>query len=139
MRDSILYQRDHPDDYAFEAEKGNLHGVHARKLPSSNSNDCPVTEVLKSDVWVAPTNMNVYPMKHPSQKRFESDILDCISVDMLPMEVLQKPCVAKMIRNIDPKLRLFSRRTIGRRFSDFYEKQVTQKNILPNFYSSFHY
>jgi hypothetical protein len=58
-----------------------------------------------------------YPKNDARQKGFESDLLDFIAVDGVPMDVVSKVGFVKMIKNINQCLRVPSRRTIGRQLS----------------------
>jgi hypothetical protein len=54
-----------------------------------------------------------YPKNDARQKEFESDLLDFIDVDGVPMNVVSKAGFVKMVKNINQCLRVPSRRKIG--------------------------
>ncbi|CAG7821029.1 unnamed protein product, partial [Allacma fusca] len=87
--------------------------------------------------WTKATNKNAFSKCHPVQKQFVQDLLDCIAIDMLPLDFIERPTFIKLVRNLNRSIRLVSARTLGRRFVDAYSEfkqrmKGTVKNVDDN-------
>ncbi|CAG7727956.1 unnamed protein product [Allacma fusca] len=79
-----------------------------------------------------PTNDDAYPMNHPIQKNFLRDVIDCVAIDSLPLDFIERPTFIKLIRNLNKSIRIVSRRTVGRKLIEYYrEFEAKLKRHLP--------
>ncbi|CAG7821030.1 unnamed protein product, partial [Allacma fusca] len=48
--------------------------------------------------WTKATNKNAFSKCHPVQKQFVQDLLDCIAIDMLPLDFIERPTFIKLFK-----------------------------------------
>ncbi|CAG7822863.1 unnamed protein product [Allacma fusca] len=60
--------------------------------------------------------------RHLEQQQFINDFIDCIAIDMLPLDFIERPTFIKLVRNLDGNIRLVSTRTLVRRITESYTK-----------------
>ncbi|CAG7825511.1 unnamed protein product, partial [Allacma fusca] len=116
-------------DYERELQLGNI-GTSSKPGLAANSGTPAIDSVFASQKWIRPNNTGAYPRNHMLQKRFVRDILDCVAIDLLPLDFIERPTFIQLIRNLNQSIRLFSRRTIGRNLrKHFLEFQSKFKKI----------
>lgn len=74
----------------------------------------------------------LYNRMDVKQQRFETDVLDFITIDGVPLDIVTKPGFTKLIKNIDRQLRIPARRTIGRRLKKELRKVILFCRIYTN-------
>ncbi|CAG7723412.1 unnamed protein product, partial [Allacma fusca] len=115
----------HPGEYAKEDPE--ITGDAHNKLPKVNVGISNAETFFESVDWIKPNNKDTYSMTHPVQSRFVKDMVDCVAIDSVPLDLIERPTFIKMVRNLNKNIRLFSRRTIGRRLKLFYTQEFKQK------------
>ncbi|CAG7825814.1 unnamed protein product [Allacma fusca] len=120
----------HPMEYENEDPK--ITGDISKK---SNVGICNVESFFESTDWLNPDNTNTYSMTHPVQSRFVKNMLDCVTIDQLPLDLIEQPTFIKLIRHLNKNILMFSRRTIGSRLKHFYEYEGNIKKCRNIFHS----
>ncbi|CAG7832958.1 unnamed protein product [Allacma fusca] len=125
----------HQPDYDTEVQCGNIGDTTKPKVWSNVGTAGSISPFVPTR-WIRPNNTNAYSMNHPVQIRFIKDLIDCVCIDMLPLDFIERPTFIKLVRNLNGRIRLFSRRTLGRRlnkcFEEFQQKiKKTMKRLEP--------
>ena len=113
----------HPDEYNEEAAE--IPDLSKKKLPKTNVGAKSVIDAWSSNSWKPLNNNSAYMKDHPVQRRFMRDLMDCISVDQLPLSFIERATFQKLVRNLNREVRLVLRRSIGRRYHKFHYTEVT--------------
>ncbi|CAG7699138.1 unnamed protein product [Allacma fusca] len=94
----------HPEEFGSEER---LAGASS-KLSGKYST---ITDLFAKCKWTSPSNSGSYSSTHPVQSRFIQDLIDCICIDCLPLDFIQRPSFIKLICNLNSQIRLVSRTT----------------------------
>ncbi|CAG7722947.1 unnamed protein product, partial [Allacma fusca] len=110
----------HPEEFGSEER---LAGASSKL----SGNYSTITDLFAKCKWTSPSNSGSYSSTHPVQSRFIQDLIDCICIDCLPLDFIQRPSFIKLIRNLNSQIRLVSRTTLSRKIRTQFKTEVQEK------------